>query len=537
MVARTRIERLQKLRSSLRERPLGWLCALVALAASAYVIGYPFAVVRYPPITDLPFHASDISIFRHYWDPSFGFDRQFTLQPFKVPYMSMYAVGALLALVLPMHVAVKGAVVATLALLPAGLAVLFHGMKKSPLWGLLGLSAVWMHLTHWGFINFVGAIGLFAMCVGLTLLIVDRPTRGRQIGLTVCLIAVFFTHLFRYPFALMAVVGSAVLVWPATRRLWPAIWPTLPSVGVYALWHFHPGRTQADVGAHLAWTPARLSEIRGYLVDGFAGAAGVEEKLLFNHFLDLALVLGLSCAVWFVVQGRARNRSFREWWWGASVTLLPVLLAGGFVFAFLMLPMRIGLWWYVYPREVTPALYILLAVVPDMPRSAWVRLALVTALGLSAGRIGYHVARQYHAFDQNTRDFQEVVQHIPRAPKLLYLVFAHDGSTRSITPYIHFPAWVQAEKGGALSFHFAGWDYAPAAYRVGSPDVPPSVPERWEWQPHLFNVRQHGAWFDWFLVRRHDSPEALFSADPSVRPVAQRGTWWLYRRAESSSAP
>lgn len=174
----------------------------MAVAASAYVIGYPFMVVRYPPMTDLPFHASDVSIFRHYWDPSYGFDRQFTLQPFKVPYMSLYALGALLALALPMHVAVKAAAAITLALLPAGLAVLFHGMKKSPLWGLLGLSAVWMHLTHWGFINFVGAIGLFALCVGFALLIADRPTRGRQLGLALGLIAVFFTHLFRYPFTL-----------------------------------------------------------------------------------------------------------------------------------------------------------------------------------------------------------------------------------------------------------------------------------------------------------------------------------------------
>lgn len=523
--------RLEKLRASVRREPLSWLAAALAVAASVYVIGYPFMVVRYPPMTDLPFHASDVSIFRHYWDPTFGFDRQFTLQPFKVPYMSLYALGAILALALPMHVAVKAAAAITLALLPAGLAVLFHGMKKSPLWGLLGLIAVWMHLTHWGFVNFVGAIGLFAMCVGFALLIVDRPTRGRQIGLALSLIAVFFTHLFRYPFALLAVFGSVVLVWPATRRLWPALWPTFPSVGIFLGWHFYPGKDKTDVGGHLAFAPERLKEIGSYLVDGFAGAAGVEEKLLFNRFLDLALVLGLSCAVWFVAQGRARRRSFREWWWGIAVTLLPFLLAGGFLFAFLMLPMRIGLWWYVYPRELTPALFILLAAVPDMPRQGWVRLCLVTALAVSAGRIGYHVAVQYHAFDQSTADFQTVVRHIPKAPRLMYLVFAHDGSTRTVTPFIHLPAWVQAEKGGALSFHFSVWNVNPAAYRVGSPDVPPPVPERWEWQPHLFDVKRNGAWFDWFLVRRHDSPAHLFTADPGIEPVAQHGSWWLYRRA------
>lgn len=524
-------ERLRKLSRSIRARPGDWLAALLAIGATVYVVGYPFAVVRYPPITDLPFHASGVSIFRHYWDPSFGFQQQFTLHPFEVPYMSMYAVGALLALVLPMHLAVKGAAVVMLGLLPAGMAVLCLGMKKSPLWGLLGLGAVWMHLTHWGFLNFVGALGLFAMCVGFTLLIVDRPSFWRQLGLALCLVAIFFTHLFRYPFAMLAVIGSAVLLWPATRRLWPALWPTLPSVALYAVWHFTPKQAHMDLGAHLRWSPERLGEIRGYLVDGFAGAAGADERLFFNQFLDAALVLGVSCAFWFVFQGRAKHRSFRQWWWGLMVTLLPLLFAAGFLVSFLMLPMRMGLWWYVYPREVTAALYILFAVVPDMPRSGWSRLALVGALAVFAGRIGYHVAVQYNAFQTDSADFQRIVKKIPKAPRLLYLVFDHGGSTRAVTPYLHLPAWVQAEKGGALSFHFIGWNHNPVAYRENDPNVPPPVPERWEWQPNWFDVRRHGPWFDWFLIRRHNNPSNVLGADQEIQLVDQQGTWWLYRRA------
>ncbi|MBK7579621.1 MAG: hypothetical protein IPI67_05370 [Myxococcales bacterium] len=508
------------------------MAAFVAIGACIYVVVYPFSVVRYPPMTDLPFHASDISIYRHYWDPAFGFQQQFTLHPFEVPYMSMYAIGALFALVLPMNVAVKASAIVMLGLLPAGLSVLFSGMKKSPLWGVLGLGAVWMHLTHWGFLNFVGAIGLFAMCVGFALLIVDRPTRGRQLGLALGLIAIFFTHLFRLPFALLAVFGTAICVWPATRRLWPAVWPTIPSILLYAVWHFMPKQAHIDVAANLKWSPERMGEIPSYLVDGFGGTAGALERGYFNDFVAAALVLGLSSSFWFVFQGRLRGRSFREWWWGISVTVLPALFALGFLFAYLVLPMRIGLWWYVYPREVTPALFILFAAVPDMPKAGWYRLPLVVALAVFSGRTGYHVAQQYYAFEQNTRDFQEIVREIPKAPRLAYLVFNHDGSTRAVTPFIHLPAWVQAEKGGALSFHFIGWNHNPIAYRDGSPNVPPKVPERWEWQPNWFDVRKNGAWFDWFLVRRYGNPAGIFSADPSIHLVGQRGSWWLFRRVE-----
>src|SRR5690606_19582648 len=108
-----------------------------------------------------------------------------------------------------------------LALLPAGLAVLLHGLKKTPLWALLVLPLVWTNLTWWGFINHMGAIGLYMMAVGAALLVVDRPTRKRQVGLSLALLAVFFTHIFRFPFAVLSVIGAAVLFYPATRRILP----------------------------------------------------------------------------------------------------------------------------------------------------------------------------------------------------------------------------------------------------------------------------------------------------------------------------
>src|SRR5262249_5154365 len=138
-----------------------------------------------------------------------------------VPYLSMYALGAVLMLILPALAAVKVAAAVMVGLVPAGMAVMFHGMKKSPLLGLLGLGLCWCNLTHWGFLNFMGALGLFAMAVGLTLLVVDRPTPRRQAALGITLVALFFTHIFRYPFALCAVVGTGVVMFPATRRIRP----------------------------------------------------------------------------------------------------------------------------------------------------------------------------------------------------------------------------------------------------------------------------------------------------------------------------
>src|SRR6185312_17075579 len=115
-----------------------WALGALAVAVAVVVIATPLSVVDYPPIVDLPEHAAQTSALRHYLDPAFHFRDQFELHPFAVPYMSSYALGALLMLVFPMMTAVKIAAGVMLALLPAGLAVLCHGMKKSPLLGVAG---------------------------------------------------------------------------------------------------------------------------------------------------------------------------------------------------------------------------------------------------------------------------------------------------------------------------------------------------------------------------------------------------------------
>ena len=195
--------------------------------------------------------------------------------------------------------------------------------------------------------------------------------------------------------------------------------------------------------------------------------------------------------------------------------------------------MEMGSWWYVYPREATATALLALGLCPDLPRPMFLRAPLTAALAVAGLGVASVVVDNYRKFDAQTRDFDAVIQHIPRAPKLLYLVFDHGGSTRTATPFIHLPAYVQADRGGWLSFHFASMMTSSIVYRRrGEPGavVPPPTPTRWEWTPHRFEVRRDGPFFDWFLVRQARSPDAVFAADPTIVRVARAGSWWLYRR-------
>lgn len=508
-------------------RALALVCGAVA---AAFVLVYPFTVARYPAITDLPFHAAQVSIFRHYGDPAFHFTEQFELHPFDVPYVSMYFVGTCLAYVLPIHVAAKAMAVAMLALLPLGLGLLFHGLKKNPLLGLLGLGFAYSDLTHWGFLNFVGALGLYAASIGAALLLLDRPSGKRELGLGALLVLLFFTHVYRFPYAILAILLTALVMYPATRRVKPLLRPMGAACALFVTWFaLRPATLSSGLGP-LQFDATRWQRAGEFVFGSYLGASGVEEKNIAKLLLGaLAVVVAISLIFHEEAPGSPDSR-----WFSRARTLLPLALGAGHLLAYFTLPSRVGEWWYVYPRELPAALFIAVAAVPDLPRRRPVELGAVLVTGLAAGRMALFVASRWLAFEQATADFRQIAGNLPPAPKLAYLVIDHSlpapAGDKRWSPMVHLPAWIQAERGGSLSFHFAGWRIFPVWYRPPSVSVPPPVPRDFEWNPSWFQVNDQGRFFDWFLVRLHDDPAPIFAPDPSIQLVDHQGSFWLYRR-------
>lgn len=515
---------------------------VAVVVASLLVIAVPLAVVRYPPMTDLPFHAAQSATFGHYSDPSYHLREQFELRPFAVPYASMYVLAAALMAVMPAVAAVKIAAAAMLAALPAGLWLLLQGMKKSPLPAAFGLLAVWGPLTQLGFLNFVGAVGLFAAAVGLALDVASRSTFLRKVSLSVVLALVFFTHVFRFPFAVAGVVGAGLFVGIATRRLKAcalALAPTLVvPVALFAAWVVVRPRTiQASLGP-LSLHLERFREL-GCLTGSFRDPA--ERTALWLAGLALGLYAFVTLAARrFEHEASASSRGSGAVRFRRAAALVALCCALASLLLYLVLPLNIGGWYYVYPREATVFAFLAFALLPDLPR-AFAPRVLAVSLAIAAPLPGaLVVGRNYAGFDEQTRDFDAMVALLPQAPRLAYLIFDHTGATRTVSPFTHLPAWVQAEKGGWLSFHFEHFGNAPVYYRPrvpGDRDVPPPTPDAWEWRPDAFDIEdERGRFFDWFLVRAKDSPERVFAPDPIVVQVSHAGRWWLYRRTPRQSA-
>jgi hypothetical protein len=161
----------------------------------------------------------------------------------------------------------------------------------------------------------------------------------------------------------------------------------------------------------------------------------------------------------------------------------------------------------------------------DSPIASGALLAALTALTFAVH--WSHLVR----FDREARPFERVVEKLPDAPKLYFLSWDRDGSVVQTNPYHHFHAYVQARRGGIISFSFPEmfWNI-PLRMRDDA-----GVPERKkhsEWRPWLYDYDTVGYFYDYVLVRTSREehrgveelekfPYELFFADPP---------WELYRR-------
>jgi hypothetical protein len=354
--------------------------------------------------------------------------------------------------------------------------------------------------------------------------------------LAAALVALYFTHIFRYPIALAAVLGAAILVrGPRGLRAVAPAW--LPAAALFAVWLMvRPAALRATPGP-LALDVARFGEL-DWLWGSFEGPA--EPRALRAGALVLAGVAVVSAVAGAVERRRSSFRSGPSRWWRARVAVVASACAGGSLLLFLVLPMKIGDWWYVYPREATAACFFGLALMPDLPRRRALREPLALAVAAASFPMALVVTRNYAAFDAATDDFAAITHPLPLAPKLLYLIFDHSGSNRTNSPFVHLPAYVQAERGGSLSHHLAIFGASPLHYRPreGRESViPPPTPPCWEWTPEKFEVLERGRFFDWFLVRRADPPDAIFAADPAIVLSRHVGSWWLYERRAPREEP
>jgi hypothetical protein len=392
--------------------------------------------------------------------------------------------------------------------------------------GVAAAFFAWGTFTHWGFTSYLAGLGLTLMGVGLTFMVLERPTRTKTALLALVSVLLFFTHVSELPPYLIAVAIVTLTMAPLAPSLRPVLVAVLPSIGLFAgWWTLRPPSLTGKVA--MTFDANRVARIPDWLFRGFHGTAEVS---ILEAMVGILVAVSIYSAVIAARAARARGRvhASRR---ARRARVAAVAIVGMFLCLYFAMPVDIGVWSLVYPREITAATLFALGALPGLPRSPVLRAPALALLLLGVTLEERFIAARYAAFDALTKDFAAIIDELPPAPKLGYIMQDRSGAEGSTLPLLHLPAWAQAEHGGWLSFHFATWQATPLRFRTTPPmDVPPSTPDGFETHPTLFDVGTRGKYFDWFLVRASKSPEARFAVDPTLHLVDHRGWWWLYHR-------
>jgi hypothetical protein len=135
-------------------------------------------------------------------------------------------------------------------------------------------------------------------------------------------------------------------------------------------------------------------------------------------------------------------------------------------------------------------------------------------------------------FEREARDFDALAAAIPKHPHIAQLTYESKGAIMRSHPYLHFGAYVQAQKGGvfAVSFPILFWNI-PLKGRANS--GMPETPKNMEWAPGRFNEFRMGYFYDTVLIRQNPRQNDRSRIHGPYEQVADIGSWKLYRRIRS----
>ncbi len=501
----------------------GWIVFELLFAALAVACAWPLVQASYPPIQDLPQHLAAIRVLHDHGDPALGFARFFELDLLATQYLAYYLTADLLAHLVGVEPANRVLVITSVVATPYALRSLLDALGKDGRMALLAFPLSYNAHLILGFLNFLAAIPL--MLWGLALAVRQRrnPRTGRAVGIAVLALVCFYTHVV--PFALLGLGAGLIALTRDPKALARGLAPLLPATVAGAAWALRSPAGQAtvtaargsDSGPEPVFLPAAaaLERVPMWMTDVLRG--DVDRALLWA-WAGLALAALVAGAVQHVRSHEPRDGV------GATIGWRLALLSPLCVLLYFVMPTSYDWIWPIAPRF--PLLAAVLVPIL-LPRSSelFARGVLVGAFVISAASF-YHVGDAFADFEtEEVGDFDEALAHIPAGQKVAGLIFARGSRHVSFSPFIHYVAYYQARKGGAVMFTFA--DFPQSPFRFVAHNRPPRVPPRWEWMPQRVRPRQL-TWYDYVLVRGGPGAVARPGSGFELRYGGRR--WSVYGR-------
>jgi hypothetical protein len=483
---------------------LSWLLIAICCAPPLYL--------RFLPMVDLPQYVAASRILMHLDDPAYGFSAFYELALAKAPAVAtLYLLGGL-SWLMSLDAATRVVTFLSVVLYPLGLCALLRAQGKPIALALLGLPLVYASPFFWGLLPSTVSAGL--AWIAIALLISARGDRASRISLLAVCTLLPLTH----PFGVAMVVGYVATATVTRTRDEPQLpWLWLTPVLAGALYWCARALHADGVAAYSSPSVAyRVLGLPDEILGGFAAR-------------DETLLLGAQVVVWLVLCRGALPSSVQRFVRLPRAERALYLLAVLCVLGYLVLPARTWTTGAISPRVGVLAFSLLPVLVPGrclrmLPLRASV---LLLALGASAA---WHATANLVRFDAEARPFVSVLKHVPWRPKLVGLIYDNTGHVARSFPYLQFPAYAQAERGGLLALSLADFAWTVPLRRRGDSKAP-SPPYGAEWDPAALQVQpERFLFYDAVLVRGKEPREMTIFMDTPFRLVQRSGDWLLYSR-------
>jgi hypothetical protein len=479
------------------------------VVAASLLLAAPALVFAYLPMTDMPQRFAIVRILSALDDPRFGFAPCYESAWTRTLYLLPYALAFLLAKLVPFETAMRSAIFVPLFVQPLAVLAWLRSLGKPPLFALLALPFVYNRAFFWGALPFEYAFAFALLACGLIAKRTPRP--GSKLAAALACAAVVLSN----PYGVML-----VLCFVALCRLFGdrgVLARSLPALAVLAAgcagWLLVGGQAAPTQDFYFEPLARRLADFEDEILGGYRGPW--EDGLLAAF---AALWLWLSRAS--LPATRARWRAL------APAERAVYALALACACLYFVLPTHTAYAKAVHFRFALISAALLPLVTGTRALATRPRLAqgLVAALALATLALAWTgLAR----FDREARSFDAVLAHLPEQPRAVALTYERNGRVLRSAPYLHFLAYVQAQRGGLIAASFVGefWQ-EPVRERRGSgrPASPPDL----AWFPERFDADGFGAFYDWVIVRMRRGRDESRLAPDRYELVLDQPPWRLY---------
>ena len=483
-----------------------WLppTAIVVLAA-------PCLFLAYLPMTDLPQHAAVMSILKNLGDPAFDFDAYYETTPDRSLYFFTYGIALAFAKIVPLEIAVRIVVFLSAIAYPLGVLAVLRATGRPGALALLSLPLMYSRTFFWGFANFNLALGMALIAVAL----LERGVRGvrGEVALAALCIALVLTHTYG-----IAILFGYACLWLVVgdRRALLARLPALSPLVLGALAWFLLGH---DVEGRGGIRFLSLADRVRHFEDSLIGS--------YPNWSDEILVVAMLGAIaFFAARTFPWNRA--RWRELGRCERIFALYSGLNLALYFALPTHLPSWHHIHFRHALLAVAFLplIAQAPDGPGARKAAIALLTTLTLLTFAIHWsHLIR----FDREARGFDDVIAELPDTPKVYFLNWDQEGTVTETHAYHHFHAYIQARRGGLISFSFPElfWNIP---VRVHENAGIPRLNVGSEWNARLFDYDEVGDLYDYMLVRKRADQRGVESlAKFPYERIYSNPPWELYR--------